>query len=585
MRKTSRALAVIFAVIMMLGCMSAVSYAASKNPAATKKISSSVTATTIKLTWSKVSGANGYRVYQSVNGSWKTLKSSTTSNTYTVKNLKPATSYKFAIKTYKKVSGKTYWSDAKKVTVKTKAISNTSSLKATAAENCKVNLKWSKVSGATGYIVYVYKGGEWIKLKTTTATSYTASGLDQKTTYKFKVVTYQKISGKNYYSSGKSVSVKTGALSVGSVTAVTATSAENSVTMKWSGSGNITGYRVYIYDAATKKYTKLTTTKNTSYTATGLASSTSYTFTVRPYAKSGSTTVWGKNYKVVKTTALAAPYAMNAIITDGIATITWTRVTGAACYRVYIYDEEAKAYYIAVKATPETTYTLEMEDNTMTKVAVKAYANNDDGGYSWSKTKSFTVGGIAKYRAIFASGEYSYKSEFDGESTEIYVKNGNAQMRAFMDMGDGMTADSQIIYNKEKDEAIALMDTSMFGKFYTTNLEALAGGEVDMSEVTDYGGRFYKDTIASAVTVSEVTYDGAVCVRESYVNEKGETVTFYFKDGELIRHDIVNTMGQVDSALISNVKGTVSDSNFETSEAYYILKGYINIDIFLQSMT
>ena len=91
MRKTSRILAALFCVLMLISSVSAVSFAASKKPAATKKISTSVTATSIKLTWSKVSGASGYRVYQYKDKKWVAVKSSTTSNTYTVKSLIPAT--------------------------------------------------------------------------------------------------------------------------------------------------------------------------------------------------------------------------------------------------------------------------------------------------------------------------------------------------------------------------------------------------------------------------------------------------------------------------------------------------------------
>ncbi len=72
---------------------------------APKNIVIEQTMTTVELSWSKVSGAAGYRVYQKVEGGWKTLKNTTKTN-YLVRNLTPGTNYEFAIIAYKLVDGK-----------------------------------------------------------------------------------------------------------------------------------------------------------------------------------------------------------------------------------------------------------------------------------------------------------------------------------------------------------------------------------------------------------------------------------------------------------------------------------------------
>lgn len=66
----------------------------------------------IKLTWSAVEGAVGYRVYQYDYQKGKSDKLATiTEESYTVKNLKPNTNYRFSVKAYTIENGKKLWSE------------------------------------------------------------------------------------------------------------------------------------------------------------------------------------------------------------------------------------------------------------------------------------------------------------------------------------------------------------------------------------------------------------------------------------------------------------------------------------------
>lgn len=165
----------------------------------------------VKLTWKKVSKAKGYIIYQ-YNGSkkkWikkKTLNTNTTS--YTVKGLSSGTPYRFAVKAYtqskgKQVSSKSYTS------LYTSTKPNAVGFKITSGKK-KATIKWNKVKGATGYIVY-YKTsekGSWKKLKTTKNTSYTKTKLTSGKTYIFTVKAYKTYKGKTYTSSFSSKKVK-----------------------------------------------------------------------------------------------------------------------------------------------------------------------------------------------------------------------------------------------------------------------------------------------------------------------------------------------------------------------------------------
>lgn len=72
---------------------------------------------------------------------------------------------------------------------------NVSGFKVSSADAANVNLKWSEVSGAEGYIVYQYNNTKktWLRISKTTGSdnvSYNVKGLASGTNYKFAVKAY-----------------------------------------------------------------------------------------------------------------------------------------------------------------------------------------------------------------------------------------------------------------------------------------------------------------------------------------------------------------------------------------------------------
>ncbi|MDE6148817.1 MAG: fibronectin type III domain-containing protein [Ruminococcus sp.] len=170
-------------------------------------IKSSCSDSSVKLSWNKVSGAQGYIVYQYVNQKWTRLDK-ITGTSYNVKNLASGKTYWFAVKAYKNVGGKEVASvsyDTYKTTTKPAKVDFTLT-----SGTGKATLKWNKVSGATGYIVY-YKTsakGSWQKLKTTTGTSYSKTGLSKGKTYYFTVKAYKDYNEVTYNGAYTEKSVK-----------------------------------------------------------------------------------------------------------------------------------------------------------------------------------------------------------------------------------------------------------------------------------------------------------------------------------------------------------------------------------------
>ncbi|MCM1364356.1 MAG: fibronectin type III domain-containing protein [Faecalibacterium sp.] len=178
-------------------------------------ITASQTTSSVKLTWSKVTGAAGYTVYQydSKKKTYVKLYSTTKTN-YQIKKLKSATIYKFAVKAYAKVNKTTYFSNSyRDISIAT--LPTVPTFKVTAGSK-KATITWNKVSGASGYVIYMStsKDGTFkniASVKSSASAKYEKSGLTKGKTYYFKIRAYKtvgKIKVYSAYSAVKSVKVK-----------------------------------------------------------------------------------------------------------------------------------------------------------------------------------------------------------------------------------------------------------------------------------------------------------------------------------------------------------------------------------------
>ena len=167
---------------------------------ATPKLSSvSNTATGVKISWGKVTGAAKYRVfYKTGNSGWKKL-ADTTSTSYTWKGAKSDTKYTFTVRCLSK-DGKSYTSayDSKGKTITYVAAPKISSLSKTSSG---VQIKWGKVTGAVNYKVFrKTANGKWTVVGTTTSTSFVDKTAKKGTKYTYTVRCISK-DGKSYTSS------------------------------------------------------------------------------------------------------------------------------------------------------------------------------------------------------------------------------------------------------------------------------------------------------------------------------------------------------------------------------------------------
>ena len=240
------------------------------------------TAGGIKLSWNKVSGTYGYRLYRKTSSGWKRFKDTTaTSFTDSAVSVNQAKTYTIRCidGSGKTISGFNSKGWSKKYTPVAPTISkleNTTS---------GIKLTWNKITGVYGYRVYAKTSSGWKKLKDTTATSLTDSAVsaNQTKTYTIRCIDKKGNAVSGYNSKGWS---KKYIAATPKITKLKNTSKGVSVT--WNKVAGVYGYRLYRKYAG-GSWTRVKDTTSTSFTDSGAKKGKKVTYTVRCIDKKGNT--------------------------------------------------------------------------------------------------------------------------------------------------------------------------------------------------------------------------------------------------------------------------------------------------------
>lgn len=159
------------------------------------------TKTTLTLSWNKVKGADSYKVYvYKSNKKWKDFET-TKKTSITLKGLSAGTKYTVKVAAVNKGGRGAYSTGTSAATRPSAARLGT--IKKNGSGSIK--LSYSKVNGAR-YDIYMKTGkGDYRKVTTATKTSAVVKGLKKGKTYRFKVRTFIRTKGKNYYGSDSNV--------------------------------------------------------------------------------------------------------------------------------------------------------------------------------------------------------------------------------------------------------------------------------------------------------------------------------------------------------------------------------------------
>ena len=392
---------------------------------------------TQKLTYT-VSPSNVY--YKKASYSSSNTKVASVASDGTVKAIAPGT----ATITCKAgdASGKTATC---KITVTPQKVTT---FKLTGVTSTGYTLSWNKSEGATKYRVYRYNSTtkKWDTYKYTSGTSLKFTGLKAGATDYYKVLAYTFVSG-TYYKAPTSASFKARPLIPAKVTNITGKPANNFINLSWNKSSNATGYRVYSYNTATKKYTALTSTTKTSLKITALNPNTEYTYMVRAYMKVGTKTVWA-DYSEHCTLSTRPDYVSGLRVREDSVyvskiTLQWDALEGVDGYRLHMYDTESAAYkpiatvegnineFTVEDLSAGTEYLFKIQALTkdgesilygyLSKTAVSATTNSRP-----TNNKEAFAGFIEAYNASknssdsFALINEIFVTDFEGENSEQY---------------------------------------------------------------------------------------------------------------------------------------------------------------------
>lgn len=169
-------------------------------------------ASSVSLSWSKSSYADGYTAEIYKGGQWTklTVSSGGNSASCTASSLQSGAKYKFRVRVYKNTDGKILYSDYAYISAYTLINETVKFYKAEATKNT-VTISWYKGS-YDAYTAEVYKDGRWTKLTVTVGNGTakcTATALQSGSAYKFRIKGYKKSGEDTLYSIYSYISVNT----------------------------------------------------------------------------------------------------------------------------------------------------------------------------------------------------------------------------------------------------------------------------------------------------------------------------------------------------------------------------------------
>ncbi len=624
MKIVSRILSLVLCIAIFITANIAGVEAASITVARTEKLVAEATADSVELRWRKVSKATGYKVYRVVDGKLKAIKSVKT-NKYVVEDLTASETYKFAVKTYRKYQGKTYWSSKyRSVTVKTDKMAKSPTPKATATKN-SVTLTWSEVEGATGYRVYQYspsKDKYVVKASVKGTNTYKVTSLKEDTTYKFKIKPYAKTSkGVVWNKASSAVTIQTIDRTKAKFTDPVIGS--KGVTLNWGKVEGAKYYKLYrVVDG--ELITEKSALKKTSYKVERLESGKEYTFVVRGYKKVDGKVTWFTKSEplTIKTLSSGTTTTTTKPTTTQVTTTKPETTESTTAKPTTTESTTTKVTTTAITTTKQTTTATTTTKQTTTKQTTTATTTTKQTTTKQTTTATttkptttkptttkptttkptttttkptttkptttkptttkptttkpttttqptteevLTAYRIAKYKKILDKSTVYFKisSEYsDGSMVPIEFAMKNGNM--YMETtAEGLTM--RIYYNKAKNKMTAYADLLVAWVYY--NVPENEMKDMDMTEMLE----IMQIGDVGFVTVSREKFNGKSVICESFLNSKtGYTMRYYFDGETLVGLERIHPKKADEVIYVEKISNSVKDSMFDPPKSTLI---------------
>ena len=249
----------------------------------------SIASNGMKITWNKVTGATGYRVYRiNENGELQRLKDIAT-NTCTDTTVKPGDSVTYTVRAYRKENGVTYWGSYNK-TGSSAVYMEKAELNTVQATVEGIQLSWDAIEGADTYRLYRQEEGQGLKiLKDVAGTEYLDTTAQSGKRYTYVLKAYQKTSSGTIWSLYDKTGISLDYLATPQE--FTLSSAGGTVQLSWQPVEGVTKYRLYRRSKG-GSWSVLKDLTTESYTDTSVSAGETWEYTVRAYRKEGTRTIW-----------------------------------------------------------------------------------------------------------------------------------------------------------------------------------------------------------------------------------------------------------------------------------------------------
>ena len=238
----------------------------------------------ITVTWDAVQGAAGYLLYYKKNNedfAKDPFDLSSTSFNHT--GLINGDTYTYYVVAYKEVSGeRVYGPESIRVSRKVGDVLDAPKDFTVTTTDGTVNMTWSAVQGAEGYIIHASSGGRYYQFDVS-RTTYTHTDLTNGDVWTYYVTAYKTVNGSRTYSNPSESKTVTIGISLNSAVDLTATAGNRQIDLTWTAVNGADGYVVYLYNSKTMEFEPITVTSRTNYSHVGLKNGKQYTYMVAPY--------------------------------------------------------------------------------------------------------------------------------------------------------------------------------------------------------------------------------------------------------------------------------------------------------------
>ena len=489
---SARLLALVLCAVMLIAMVPEKAFAALATPVMNSAVASG---TGIKVTWSAVTGATGYRLYRKGGGSgWKALKD-VSGTSYTDTSAKAGTTYTYTARAmvggviqsgYDSVGVSAAW------TTSTAGYIATPTLVSAKAESTGIRVTWKKVSGATGYRIYRKTTGSWSNLATVgNVDNYLDTSAASGTKYTYTVRCMKSGSICSDYN-------KTGVSATWNAPTGLATPKLNSATAEgsgirvtWQAVAGATGYRVY--RKTTGAWQHLVDVTGTTYLDNATTKNVVYTYTVRCLQSGKLASSYDKTGVSGKWTSPGGPYAtpvLKSVKASGNSVVfTWNAVSGAPAYRVF--RKTNGGGWIGLANTTGTSYTDSgvVSNNTYTYTVRVVNGSTMASGYDPTglsiafysmpelvSAKSVSTGIQITWKAVAGAPRYLIYRKTGGSYTRLASTTGTSYIDAGIALGVTYTYTVRVCSADEKsllsDYDHAGISAAYIGKAAITSLSA-----------------------------------------------------------------------------------------------------------------